>query len=107
MVALTQAGTDATADRLRELLFGIPVSTTGLDLFQTDLFYESGFAPLAVASPRNASEVQRIVNVALELGLSLSARGAGLSYSGGYIPANDRTLMVDTSGMDRIVEVNV
>ena len=107
MVALTQAGTDATADRLRELLFGIPVSTTGLDLFQTDLFYESGFAPLAVASPRNASEVQRIVNVALELGLSLSARGAGLSYSGGYIPANDRTLMVDTSGMDRIVELNV
>ncbi len=107
MVALTEVSTDATADRLRDLLSGIPVSTTGLDLFQTDLFYESGFAPIAVVSPRNAAEVQRIVKVALELGLSLSTRGAGLSYSGGYIPTNDRTLIVDTCGMNRIVELNV
>ena len=65
------------------------------------------YLPLAVVSPKSAADVQRIVKVALELGLSLSCRGAGLSYSAGYIPANDRTLIVDTSGMNRIVELNV
>lgn len=107
MSALSKVSTDAMAERLGGLLSGIPVSTAGLELFQTDLFYQSGFLPVAVVSPRSAADVQRIVKVALELGLTLSTRGAGLSYSGGYIPANDRTLLVDTSAMNRIVELNV
>ncbi len=63
--------------------------------------------PVAVVSPQSAADVQRIVKAALALGLSLSSRGAGLSYSAGYIPTNERTLIVDTCGMNRIVELNV
>lgn len=107
MVALTKASTDAMVERLGGLLLGIPVSSAGLELFQTDLFYESEFPPIASVSPQSAADVQRIVKAALELGLTLSTRGGGLSYSGGYIPTDDRTLLVDTSGMNRIVELNI
>jgi len=106
MVALTKIGTDAMVERLSSQLPGIQVSSTGLELFQSDLFYKSEFPPVASVSPRSAADVQQIVKAALELGLTLSTRGAGLSYSGGYIPPNGRTLLVDTSRMDRIVELN-
>src|SRR5215207_1320120 len=98
MVALAETGTNALVDRLRSLLAGIAVSTDGLELYQTDIFYESQHLPVAVASPQSAADVQRIVKAALALGLSLSSRGAGLSYSAGYIPTNARTLIVDTCG---------
>ena len=107
MVALAETGTNALVDRLRSLLAGIAVSTDGLELYQTDIFYESQHLPVAVASPQSAADVQRIVKAALALGLSLSIRGAGLSYSAGYIPTNARTLIVDTCGMNRIVELNI
>lgn len=107
MPALTPIKADETVDRLRDRLAGIEVSTRDLELYRTDIFYESRYLPLAVVSPRSAEEVQAIVKAALELDLSLASRGAGLSYSGGYIPTNDRTVLVDTSCLNRIVELNV
>lgn len=101
----------ATMDRdrieaLRAALPGVELAADGLELYASDIFYESEFLPVAVAVPASAAEVQAIVRVARQQGLSLAVRGAGLSYSGGYIPSNDRTLVVDTTRMDRIVEIN-
>lgn len=107
MAVPARVSPDQTVAALRDRLAGVTVSTSDLALYQTDIFYESPHLPVAVVSPRNAADVQRIVKAAVELGLTLSSRGAGLSYSGGYIPTNDRTLIVDTSGMNRIVELNV
>lgn len=101
----------ATVDRdrveaLRAALPGMELSTDGLELYATDIFYESEFLPVAVALPTSAGDVQAIVRAARQQGLSLAVRGAGLSYSGGYLPANDHTLVVDTTRMTRIVEIN-
>jgi FAD/FMN-containing dehydrogenase len=98
---------DETIERLRDRLAGIDIATRDLELYRTDIFYESPHLPVAVVSPRSAADVQRIVKAALQLGLSLASRGAGLSYSAGYIPTNDHTLIVDTTRMNRIVELNV
>jgi FAD/FMN-containing dehydrogenase len=92
--------------RLRAALPGVTLSTAALELYATDIFYESEFLPRAVAFPSSAADVQAIVRVARARGLSLAMRGAGLSYSAGYIPTNDRTLVVDTTRMSRIVEIN-
>ena len=91
---------------LAQRVSGLAVSLDDLDLYRTDLFYELDFRPLAVAVPKDYGQVQAIVKAAPALGISLSVRGAGLSYSAGYIPANARTVVVDTTGMDRIVEIN-
>ena len=91
---------------LRTRLPDIAIATDDLDLYQTDIYYVSEFAPLAVATPRHVDDVIALVRLARELKLSLATRGAGLSYSAGYIPSNARTVIVDMSAMNRIVEIN-
>src|SRR5262249_10286598 len=93
-------------EALRAALPGVELSTDALELYASDIFYESEFLPVAVAFPTSAADVQAIVRTARQQGLSLAVRGAGLSYSGGYIPGNDRTVVVDTTRMNRIVEIN-
>ena len=62
--------------------------------------------PLAVAVPRSVGQVQELVQGARALGFSLATRGAGLSYSAGYIPSDARTVIVDMTAMDRVMEIN-
>ena len=93
-------------EKLKGALPGLQFETAGLDLYSTDIFYESPFTALAVAVPADAAQVQALVKAAGQLGVSLSSRGAGLSYSAGYIPADDHTIIVDTRRLDRIVEIN-
>lgn len=96
-------------DRLQQLALrhpGLELKTTGLDLLQTDIYYVAEHAPLAVASPRSAQDIAGLVRSARDLDLTLSVRGAGLSYSAGYIPTNDRTVILDLTGMNRILELS-
>ncbi len=93
-------------DKLRCMLPDMAINTDGLELLRTDIFYVAEHAPLAMATPRRIEDVQALVNVARSLHLSLATRGAGLSYSAGYIPADDRTIVVDMTGMNRIIEIN-
>lgn len=85
---------------------GLEIRTTDLELFGTDIYYVADHPPLAVVVPRTASEVAELVCSARELGLTLSSRGAGLSYSAGYIPCNDRTVIIDLTAMNRILEIS-
>jgi FAD/FMN-containing dehydrogenase len=39
-------------------------------------------------------------------GYSIIPRGGGLSYTGGYRPINDKSVIIDTSRLTRIIEVN-
>lgn len=94
------------AAALREALPDIALSTDSLERYQTDIFYRADHPPLAVARPKAAMQVQALVRAAGTFGLSLVTRGAGLSYSGGTIPADARTIVVDMRGMDRITEIN-
>ncbi len=85
---------------------GLELRTDGLDLLATDIFYVAEHQPLAMARPAATAEVQALVGAARQLGLSLAARGAGLSYSAGYLPADARTIVVDMTAMDRILDIN-
>lgn len=91
---------------LRGMMPGLVLREGDLGLFGTDIFYVAEHAPLAVAVPRTVEEVRGLVGAARALRLSLATRGAGLSYSAGYIPADGRTVVVDMTAMDRIVEIN-
>ncbi|MBV9814085.1 MAG: FAD-dependent oxidoreductase, partial [Acetobacteraceae bacterium] len=97
----------ALLDELRRLLPAVALGTADLALLQTDIFYVAEHPPLAVATPRDVEQVQQLVRAARRLGLSLAARGAGLSYSAGYIPGDERTVVVDMTAMRRITAINV
>ena len=73
--------------------------------YSTDI-YNEGQLPLAVVRPANAADVSQIAHLAVAAGVSLVARGGGASYTDGYVPSESNSIMIDTSRMNRILEIN-
>ncbi len=63
--------------------------------------------PLAVVRPGSTAELQAIVRLAAAAGVALVPRGGGASYTDGYLPTTPNSLLVDTSRLNRIIEINV
>lgn len=61
--------------------------------------------PVAVARPATTQDVARIVDLARERGVAVTARGAGTGLSGACIPRADG-LVVSFERMDAIVELD-
>jgi len=62
--------------------------------------------PLAVVQPGSVADLQAIVNAAAAEGVAIVPRGGGASYTDGYVAARADSLLVDTSRMNKIVEIN-
>jgi FAD/FMN-containing dehydrogenase len=62
--------------------------------------------PIAVVRPGSVADLQAVVRIAAAGGIALVPRGGGASYTDGYLPATPNSLLVDTSRMNRIVEIN-
>jgi D-lactate dehydrogenase (cytochrome) len=59
-----------------------------------------------VVQPGSTEELAACVQHAASLGLALIARGGGMSYSHGYVPTRDHSIIIDMRRLDRIVEIN-
>ena len=68
--------------------------------------YNAREMPLAVIRPGTVEELQAAARIALCNDVALVPRGGGASYTDGYLPATARSLLVDTSRLNRIVEIN-
>ena len=68
--------------------------------------YSRGTTCLAVVRPRTADELARAVRHLASAGYALLPRGGGLTYSGGYLSESEPGIVIDTSGLDRIVDLN-
>ncbi len=68
--------------------------------------YNSLEQPMAVVQPGTVEEVREIAQLASANGVALVPRGGGASYTNAYLPTTQRSLLVDTSRMNRIVEIN-
>lgn len=62
--------------------------------------------PLAVARPKTVEALAETVRIATSAGVAVIARGGGASYTDGYLATTGRSLLVDVSGLDAIVEIN-
>jgi FAD/FMN-containing dehydrogenase len=81
---------------------------TGLDkrtFFATDMS-RRGPAAAAVVRPVDAAEVAGAVGLCVRHGVPVVPRGGGFSYTGGYVPDREGSVIVDLRGLDRIVEIN-
>jgi glycolate oxidase len=65
-----------------------------------------GQRPLAVVWPATATDVKRIIELAAEAGVPLTARGSGTGLSGACIPV-EGGIVVAFDKMDRIVEIDL
>lgn len=68
--------------------------------------YRSLEVPLAVARPNSVGQVQALLRLAAGHGLAICVRGGGASYTDGYLARDPHTLLLDLSGLNRIVEIN-
>lgn len=87
------------ADRVR-------VDEASRALYSHDLFTFDGPLPLAVVTPDSPERVQALVEFARAADLGIHPRGGGLSYSGGYVPMRERSVIVDMGAMGRVLEVD-
>jgi FAD/FMN-containing dehydrogenase len=73
--------------------------------YSTDL-YSAGEICAAAVRPQDAAALARCVGLATAAGYAVVPRGGGLTYVGGYTPTRARTITIDVSGMNRIVEIS-
>ena len=71
-----------------------------------DIFSRGAHLPDLVAAPASTTELARLVAEAARAGAPIVARGAGMSYTGGYLPAGPGAVMLDLARMDRILEIS-
>jgi FAD/FMN-containing dehydrogenase len=88
----------------------------GTDALITDLaqrtFYstdiaETGRIAAAVVRVRETELLSRVVAACTGAGFTVIPRGGGFSYTGGYTPEQQHSVIIDLRPMDRIVEINV
>ena len=61
---------------------------------------------LAVVRPKNKDELTQSVKIANKLGHAIIPRGGGMSYSKGYVPLKEGSIIVDFSRMNNVIEIN-
>jgi glycolate oxidase len=71
----------------------------------TDVFRAQA-EPIAVVRPASVEALQAVVRATAEADAPMNVRGGGASYTDGYTPSAAGQVLLDLSGLDRIVEVN-
>lgn len=77
-----------------------------LALFSEDVWSRADHRLMLIVAPATTEELAAVVMAANEAGVSLAPRGAGMSYTSSYIPANDKTVSLDTSRMDKVLAIS-
>jgi len=68
--------------------------------------YSQRELPIAVVQPGSLSDAVEIARIAAGAGVALVPRGGGASYTDAYLPDTANSLLIDTSRMNRILEIN-
>ncbi len=95
-------------DALTQLLGADGVLSDGAsrDFYANDIFWQPGVRPLAIIRPASAEDAAGAIRLITAAGVAVTPRGGGMSYTKGYLPAQERTVVVDARRLDRVIEVN-
>jgi D-lactate dehydrogenase (cytochrome) len=104
----TGTGSTALIDTLAGIVGADAVLTSLEDrqFYSLDFSEEGGATAMAVVRPKSADQVSAIVRAARAAGVAVNTRGGGMSYTKGHVPVRPETIVVDASGLDRVIEVN-
>ncbi len=75
-------------------------------LFSEDIWSASPHTAAIVVSPQTLDQLVEVVKAAHAAGVALAPRGAGMGYTGSYLPAVDGTVSLDLAQMNRVLAVN-
>ena len=98
---------DSLIERLRSLLGNdaLSLEPESRDYLAQDIFTR-GLPAGAVLRPASIEKLATAVAEASGSGCAIIARGGGMSYSSGYVPAEADSVLIDMRGLNRVLEVN-
>ncbi|MEV0593490.1 FAD-binding oxidoreductase [Nonomuraea cavernae] len=67
---------------------------------------QAGATTALVVRPRSLDHISQAVRLTTGAGFAVVPRGGGMSYTGGYTPTSERSVLFDLSGLDKILEIN-
>jgi D-lactate dehydrogenase (cytochrome) len=70
-----------------------------------DAFWSGAVAALAVR-PADKAQLSAVLAAATNAGHAVVPRGGGMSYTRGYVPSREQTVLIDCRDLNRIVEIN-
>lgn len=95
-------------DELREVLGPgrVLVSDDDRRFYSQDIAGPRTCVAACVVQPGSVEQLAASVAAAAAAGHAIVPRGGGSSYTGGYVPPRDDSVLVDTRGLDRVTEIN-
>ncbi len=75
-------------------------------LFSEDVFEVGEHTTTLIVAPTSVEELSKVMTTARKLGVTVVPRGAGMSYTAGFLPPNDNTISLDTSKMNRVLSIS-
>jgi FAD/FMN-containing dehydrogenase len=75
-------------------------------LHSQDIWSSAPCIPALIVSPTSLDQVSRVLATTTKAGFAIAPRGAGMSYTSGYLPTVERTISLDLSRMDRILSIS-
>ena len=76
------------------------------ELFSQDVWQNGEHVTQLILAPANVDELSATLALARRRGVSVVPRGAGMSYTSGYLPPDDNTVTLDMRRMDRIIAIS-
>jgi hypothetical protein len=75
-------------------------------LFSEDVWEASAHVTMLIVAPGSTQELSAVIAAAHQAGVALAPRGAGMSYTSGYLPATDSTVTLDMTRMNRVLNIS-
>jgi FAD/FMN-containing dehydrogenase len=99
---------DLPIERLIALLGSknVIVDKTERAFYSTDVYRRADVDAALVIRPGTVEELSQAVRLCTDYGAPVIPRGGGLSYTGGFLPTQPGSVIVDMLRLDRIVEIN-
>jgi D-lactate dehydrogenase (cytochrome) len=102
-----QGAVEGALAELRRVLGAESVITDRAELeFHSQDVYRSGVLPAALIRPSSSEQLAAALKAIAPTGLPIVPRGGGMSYTDGYLPAREQSIMIDMLAMNRIVAID-
>jgi D-lactate dehydrogenase (cytochrome) len=76
------------------------------EFYSMDLSFRPNAVAAVVIRPGRLAQLAQAVGVATRAGHAVVVRGGGMSYTSGYTPERQSSVLIDMRRMDRVLEVN-
>ncbi|MFM2109136.1 MAG: FAD-binding oxidoreductase [Steroidobacteraceae bacterium] len=106
-IHLMPGAVEGALNELRRILGPERVVTQRSELeFHSQDVYRIGKLPAALIRPASTEQLALALRAIASSGLPIVPRGGGMSYTDGYLPTLDNSIMVDVQAMNRVVAID-